>query len=642
MPSCPTVKGQVFDPFSTRAGIAHAECFTNGRLGIMQSILEYRRLGKGLQCRFEQYGLCAAAGERLERRDANSSLDEKDLESGRNPPIAPSYDAKFFRAVRQPSQEPQGQCPTHQTRSPMYPEASGQTLDLRGLAALRSANTPTTECVNVRIGARSCCNMSDQGDPTDEKAHIVTFEGPDDQLNPQNWSRSKKWISTAIVGSTGFLIGWSSAIDSSIIEQASKEFGVSKITESLSTGLYLVALGIGSLFSGPFSETVGRNPVYIITLLIFMLFEVASALAPDIETQLASRFLAGLFGCTPFTTFGASVSDMWMPTERTFVFPICACLSFLGPFLSPVVGAYIAQSSLISWRWTDWVTLILAGLIVCTIIFFLPETYGPILLKWKASHLRAITGDKRMQADIEIRQTNLLRRLLYSVYRPFDMFFHEIMVFLFTLYLAVVYVVLFTFLTGYTFIYTELYGFSQASTGLCFTGMNVGFLFALSMVPWIYWKYKRDLVKATERGEAGLPPEERLWYAMLGAPCLPISLFWMGWTSNPSVSYWSSLVASVFFGFGVMGIFISTYQYLIDSFETYAASALVGATFMRYIAAGIMVPVSYPMYANLGVHWTLTIMACVSLLMMPIPYLFCKFGHRIRTKSSKFFPPDRR
>lgn len=47
-------------------------------------------------------------------------------------------------------------------------------------------------------------------------------------------------------------------------------------------------------------------------------------------------------------------------------------------------------------------------------------------------------------------------------------------------------------------------------------------------------------------------------------------------------------------------MFISTYQYLIDSFETYAASALVGATFMRYIAAGVMVPVSYLMYEKLG------------------------------------------
>lgn len=607
----------------------------------MQSVIEYRRLNKRLQVRFEQCGPCEAAGARQDQRHANNnSLEEKDLENARNSPIELSNDASILRTVRQPPQALQGRYFDNRDQRPVYSGELRQTLDLRVSAAPQPANISTIDYANGCTGIISSWNTCEYGDPLGEKTFIVAFEGPSDQLNPHNWSLTKKWISTAIVGSTGFLIGWSSAVDSSIIEQAGKEFGVSKLTESLSTGLYLMAVGIGSLFSAPFSETVGRNPVYIISLSIFMLAVTASALAPNIETQLACRFLAGLFGCTPFTTFGASVSDMWTPTERTFVFPICACLSFLGPFLSPMVGAYIAQSSLISWRWTDWVTLILAGLIVCAIILSLPETYGPILLKWKASHLRAITKNERYQADIELRQISLPRRLLYSVYRPFDMFCHEIMVILFTLYLVVVYIVLFTFLTGYTFIYTDIYGFSQGSTGLCFTGMNIGFLLALSIVPWISWQYTRNLTKATEKGEGGLPPEERLWYAILGAPCLPISLFWMGWTSNPSISYWSSLIASVFFGFGVMGIFISTYQYLIDSFETYAASALVGATFMRYIAAGIMVPVSYPMYENLGVHWTLTILACVSLLMMPIPYVFYKYGHRIRNQGSKFALAD--
>ena len=466
--------------------------------------------------------------------------------------------------------------------------------------------------------------------------YIISFKGNTDGLDPHNWSLRKKWIATAIVGSTGFLVGWSSAIDSSIIEQARKEFGVSDVVESLSTGLYLVALGIGALFSAPFSETVGRNPVYITTLLLFMVFVMASGLAPNIGAQLTFRFLAGLSGCAPFTTFGASVSDIWLPGDRTFVFPICTCLSFIGPFISPLVGAYIGQSSLISWRWTEWTTLIIAAIIVSAIVLFLPETYGPILLKWKANHLRKILRDERFEAEIEIRQISLPKRLAYSVYRPFDMFCHEIMVVLFTLYLVVVYIVLFTFLTGYTFIYGDVYGFSQGSTGLCFAGLDIGFLVALAIVPWIHQKYSRDLATIIEKGGNKLPPEERLWYAILGAPCLPVSLFWMGWTSFPSISYWSSLVASVLFGFGVMGIFISTYQYLIDSFEMYAASALVSATFMRYIVAGGMVAVSFPMYENLGVHWTLTVLGCIALIMMPIPYIFYKYGARIRKNNSTF------
>ena len=82
-----------------------------------------------------------------------------------------------------------------------------------------------------------------------------------------------------------------------------------------------------------------------------------------------------------------------------------------------------------------------------------------------------------------------------------------------------------------------------------------------------------------------------------------------------------------------MCIFISSYQYLIDAFEAYAASALVGATFIRYIAAGGMIPASIPLYENLGTHWTVTLLGAVSLLMAPVPYIFYYFGARIRKRS---------
>ena len=120
---------------------------------------------------------------------------------------------------------------------------------------------------------------------------------------------------------------------------------------------------------------------------------------------------------------------------------------------------------------------------------------------------------------------------------------------------------------------------------------------------------------------------------MFGAPSIPISMFWMGCTAYPSISYWSPLAASVLFGYGILCVFISSYQYIIDSYEAYSASALASVTLIRYVAAGGMVEVATPMYKNLGVHYTLTILACLSAVMMPVPYLFYFFGPQIRKRS---------
>jgi hypothetical protein len=77
----------------------------------------------------------------------------------------------------------------------------------------------------------------------------------------------------------------------------------------------------------------------------------------------------------------------------------------------------------------------------------------------------------------------------------------------------------------------------------------------------------------------------------------------------------------------------SSYQYIIDSYEVYAASALASATMIRYVASGGMVIVATPFYKNMGVPYTLTIMACLSACMAPVPFVFYKYGPWIRSKS---------
>lgn len=74
-------------------------------------------------------------------------------------------------------------------------------------------------------------------------------------------------------------------------------------------------------------------------------------------------------------------------------------------------------------------------------------------------------------------------------------------------------------------------------------------------------------------------------------------------------------------------------QYIIDSYEAYAASALASITLIRYVAAGGMTIVGIPFYENLGVHYTLTILACLSIPLVPAPYVLYKYGPWIRSKS---------
>lgn len=523
--------------------------------------------------------------------------------------------------VEEPVMEPHRETelrPTHSRRS--------------GLSRLASARTAGSALGTVLTGVNIRKRTTNEGGAGD--VFIVGFQGANDPLDPHNWSYALRIWVTMQVAAIGFVVGVASSIDSSAIPHAAVTFGVSEVVASLATGLYLIGFGVGALFAGPFSETLGRNAIYIATLTIYMIFIMAAGLAPNIGAWLAFRFLAGFFGSTPLTCAGGSLSDIWSPWERIYFFPVFANAAFLGPIIGPVIGGYIVTSPLLNnWRWTEWITLIISGAVLVSVVLTQPETFPPILLKWKAAHMRAITGDDRYRAEVEVRRESFFHRLGRALYRPFLLTATEPIIVLVALYLTVIYIVLFTFLDGYTYIFEEIHHTSEGVTGLCFLGIAIGLFGASALVPFIAKLAKKKMAEVHAAGKTRLPPEFRLWFAMLAGPSIPVSLFWMAWTSDSNISIWSPLAASVLFGYGILCIFISCYQYVIDSYEIYAASALASITLIRYVAAGGMTVVGIPFYQNMGVHYTLTILACLSIPLVPVPFVFYKYGHRIRARS---------
>jgi len=667
----------------------------------MQSYVQYRKFGKAVEKEFARNKAKAVvASERRTRQssttsqcpstnsstslaisssssnDTSDSSDSKDIEKGSEDPNENGYDgleydlpagvriatrAELQREDDMADLRVTSQSAVHSSHFPLddthvQADCNNETTTAPAHRTVSRITTRTQRSGPTLGHAFTGIHVRDRTTKEGDKGAIVFvvgYQGPDDPLNPHNWPHTTRVLCTLAIASVGFVVGFASAIDSAALPQAAADFGVSPVVESMATALYLIGFGVGSLFAGPLSETLGRNPVYVVSLGVYMVFIMASALAPKIGAQLAFRFLAGFFGSTPLVCAGGSLSDLWSPVERTFAFPLFANAAFSGPVLGPVIGGFIAQSEVLhNWRWTDWITLIISGLILSLLLLFQPETYPNTLLRWRAKHLRRVTGDPRFRASVEVRSEKFQQRLKKALYRPFVLTLSEPIIVLIALYLTVIYIVLFTFLDGYTYIFQDIHGVSQGISGLCFMGIAVGLFMTSALVPILYRWAKRDLKKVKEQGGDRLPPEFRLWYAMLGGSiAIPVSILWMGWTSYPSISIWSPLIASVFFGYGILCVFITSYQvsrysshrrklslicsikYIIDSYEVYSASALVSVSLIRYVVAGGMTIVGIPLYENLGVHWTLTILGAISALMAPLPYVFYKHGKWIRSKS---------
>lgn len=170
---------------------------------------------------------------------------------------------------------------------------------------------------------------------------IVGWEGPDDPLNPRNWTKTWKTVVFWIIFINTFATDWGSSADSQAGAVIAKEFHVSEEAEALSPTLYTFGIAFGSLVGGPLSETFGRNPLYIISRFLHLAWLVGVALSPNFGSQCAFRFLAGLAASQFSSVHGASMADIYGPVDRALWWPFLALASFAGTALSPLAGAWV-------------------------------------------------------------------------------------------------------------------------------------------------------------------------------------------------------------------------------------------------------------------------------------------------------------
>ena len=307
--------------------------------------------------------------------------------------------------------------------------------------------------------------------------------------------------------------------------------------------------------------------------------------------------------------------------------------------LGPVIGSFVYVWI---WRWTDWITLIMAGLVFFVTFLFLPETHPAILQAWKARQLRLITSDERYQAQSEISQISFWQRTTHALTRPFVLGMEPIVIAI-SIYLTIIWTILFIFLDGYPFIFQQTYKLFEGITNLLFLAMYIGVLCAVPLVFVVYRLTKKDMAKRTTAdGSAKLRAETRHFFAMFGGGwAVPVSLFWMAWTSYPGISLWSPLISTALFGFGLITIFQSSYMYVIDAYEVNAASALGFATVTRYVVSGGVTIAGVPFFKNVSHHWVLTVLALSSLVLgAPVPYMLYVYGPRLRNRSANAVNKD--
>lgn len=134
----------------------------------------------------------------------------------------------------------------------------------------------------------------------------------------------------------------------------------STVLATFVVSVYILGFAFGPLIVAPMSEYSGRVIVYNTCNVLFLIFNIASALAPNMASLIVFRFLDGIAGVTPTTIGSGTIADS-MPTEsRGRAMALWSMGPLFGPIIGRIVGSYLVQGT--NWRWVFWVLAIVVSL----------------------------------------------------------------------------------------------------------------------------------------------------------------------------------------------------------------------------------------------------------------------------------------
>lgn len=170
---------------------------------------------------------------------------------------------------------------------------------------------------------------------------------PDTFLSPYNLPTWRKVSITVSLCLIGFLLGFKSSINSSVVGILIRTYRLVNPLGLLNVSIFLKGWSFGTAFFGPLITIFGRQYPMYGGLFLFIIFQIPVAVAENIQTILVCRFFTGFFGSVPLFVVWVIFRDIWGPGKRldllmnAFVTSLLVVSTRLGKCYETQVDIYL-------------------------------------------------------------------------------------------------------------------------------------------------------------------------------------------------------------------------------------------------------------------------------------------------------------
>ncbi|KAF3808242.1 Transporter mfs1 [Colletotrichum gloeosporioides] len=495
-----------------------------------------------------------------------------------------------------------------------------------------SCNTAISTINTVQphpIADKSPGNQDDLS--TGHRNTTVGWYAPDDPENPRNWTNRSRVLITLIICLYTFAIYTSSAIYISAIEDVIVEFDVTHVEASLGLALFVLGYGVGPLLFSPLSEIprIGRSPIYTLTMALYVVVSVPTALTKSWAGFLTCRFFQGFFGSPCLASGAATLDDIYGPKGLPFALTTWTSASFVAPAIGPLLSGFAVP--VMGWRWSMWEILLLSGPTLLPMLL-LPETSGPTIIHHRAQRLRRLTGRSDLQSldEIESRKLTASHVLKEALVKPLEITVKDPAVLFVQVYTAINYGIYYSFFEVFPIVYTNLYRMTTGEVGIVFLCILVACILGAGFY-FIFLKFY--MIPRMRLSKSVVEQETRLLPTLAASFGPTVGLFVFAWTSSPRIHWIVPTIGITIYSGSAFIILQCVFAYIPLSYPRFSASLFAANDFFRGTFAFASILYARPLFENLGIARGCSLLGGLSTIGIVGSWTLNYWGAALRARS---------
>lgn len=369
---------------------------------------------------------------------------------------------------------------------------------------------------------------------------------------------------------------------------------------ALTISLYAIGSGVGGTMTAPLSEVYGRRSLYHTSNVSFAVLTLCCGFAPNFETMLPLRLLAGLLGTACMSIGAGTCVDVVSPQRRAQILSIWVSGPILGSCVGPVLGGLVAEA--MSWRWSFYILSMLAGANVILCAFWMPETLAIAIQR-----RRGITSGKGKAEATGAQPRTIIA--LRDLARPLQLLLSYPVILAMVICAGVSHAVLYVLMISIPHTSELRYHFSAQTTSLFYLSPAIGVLLGIFTASQLSG---RTTERMKSQGDTYTPEQSLdLAFVLPGSLAMLTGLLLYGWSVHFHVHWSSPLVGLLVFGFGLALTVACAHVYVVESYTADATSVSAASSLVSAILIALIPVTGFKIYPSLGMGWGNVLLAGV-------------------------------